>query len=166
MSEFVEQTKTLVGALGWDLFREMRGRLAETTSTSDEERTALAPDLRFSCRGEGFAAEMELGPTGDFLVLEGSKARIRETSSIPRATRALRQRLIDAGVMRPGGDNLIFSSDYSFSSASAAAATVIGASVNGRILWKLADGRSYDDWEANQASVLVAGTTSTDRSGA
>lgn len=165
MSEFVEQTKTLVGALGWDLFREMRGRLAETTSTSDDERPGLGSDLRFSCRGEGFAAEMELGPTGDFLVLEGSKARIRETSSIPRATRALRQRLIDAGVMRPGGDNLIFSSDYSFSSASAAAATVIGASVNGRILWKLPDGRSYDDWEANQASVLVAGTTSTNRSG-
>jgi hypothetical protein len=29
-----------------------------------------------------------------------------------------------------------------------AAATVIGASANGRILWKLADGRCYADWEA------------------
>jgi hypothetical protein len=27
--EFVDQTKTLVGALGWDLFHEMRGRPAE-----------------------------------------------------------------------------------------------------------------------------------------
>lgn len=26
MAEFVDQTKTLVGALGWDLFREVRGR--------------------------------------------------------------------------------------------------------------------------------------------
>ena len=26
MDEFVDQTKTLVGALGWDVFREMRGR--------------------------------------------------------------------------------------------------------------------------------------------
>jgi hypothetical protein len=29
MEEFVDQTKTLVGALGWDLFREVRGRLTE-----------------------------------------------------------------------------------------------------------------------------------------
>jgi hypothetical protein len=32
MEEFVDQTKTLVGALGWDLFREMRGRLTEPTA--------------------------------------------------------------------------------------------------------------------------------------
>ncbi|MFU8779338.1 MAG: GIY-YIG nuclease family protein, partial [Roseovarius sp.] len=29
MDEFVDQTKTLVGALGWDLFREVRGRAPE-----------------------------------------------------------------------------------------------------------------------------------------
>lgn len=43
---------------------------------------------------------------------------------------------------------LLFASDYSFTSASAAAAAVIGASANGRISWKLADGRCYADWEA------------------
>ncbi len=46
----------------------------------------------------------------------------------------------------------MFSSDYSFTSASAAAATIIGASANGRILWKLPDGRTYADWEADQDS--------------
>nr|WP_318272807.1 DUF4357 domain-containing protein [Paracoccus saliphilus] len=43
---------------------------------------------------------------------------------------------------------MVFASDYSFTSASATAATVIGASANGRILWKIADGRYYADWEA------------------
>ena len=28
---------------------------------------------------------------------------------------------------------------------------VIGASANGRVLWKLADGRCYADWEAEGA---------------
>ena len=161
MDEFVDQTKTLVGALGWDLFREMRGRLTEATAEIDAHSEHPSPDLRFFFRGDGFAAEMALGASGDFVVLAGAKARVRETSSIPRATKALRQTLIGSGVLKPEGDFLNFTSDYSFSSASAAAATVIGASANGRILWKLLDGRTYADWEAAQGSSPEAGTDHT-----
>ena len=93
---------------------------------------------------------MHLGASGDFVVLAGSKARVRTTTTIPRGTTALRRTLLDTGVLREDSDFLLFTSDYSFSSASAAAATVIGASANGRILWKLPDGRTYADWEANQ----------------
>lgn len=161
MDEFVDQTKTLVGALGWDLFREMRGRLTEPTTNTDARSTPPSSELRFFFRGDGFAAEMALGASGDFVVLAGSKARVRETSSIPRATKALRQTLLDSGVLRLEGAFLIFTSDYSFSSASAAAAAVIGASANGRILWKLPDGRTYADWEAGQGSSPETGTDHT-----
>lgn len=151
MDEFVDQTKTLVGALGWDLFREMRGRPAEAAQAPRPAFEATSSDgLRFFFRGEGFAAEMHLGASGDFVVLAGSKARVRTTTTIPRGTTALRRTLLDTGVLREDSDFLLFTSDYSFSSASAAAATVIGASANGRILWKLPDGRTYADWEANQ----------------
>ena len=54
------------------------------------------------------------------------------------------------GVLREEGDFLVFASAYSFTSASSAAAAVIGASANGRILWKLPDGRNYADWESSQ----------------
>ena len=100
---------------------------------------------------------MELGPSGDFVVMSGSKARVRTTTTIPRGTTALRGILLDKGVLQQEGDFLVFTSDYSFSSASAAAATVIGASANGRILWKLPDGRSYAEWEAAQDNDPVAG---------
>lgn len=149
MDEFVDQTKTLVGALGWDLFREMRGRPVDAAQLPNEE-TLVPEGLRFFFRGEGFAAEMMLGPSGDFVILSGSKARVRTTATIPRGTIALRGMLIDKGVLSQVGDFIIFTSDYSFSSASAAAATVIGASANGRILWKLPDGRTYAEWEENQ----------------
>lgn len=86
----------------------------------------------------------------DFVVAAGSKARVRTTRTIPRGTVTLRNTLIEKGVLREEGDFLIFTSDYSFTSASAAAATVIGASANGRILWKLPDGRTYADWETSQ----------------
>lgn len=156
MDEFVDQTKTLVGALGWDLFRQIRGRVAEAMPV--DHALSEAPPVgspRFFFRGEGFAAEMELGPSGDFVVRSGSKARVRTTTTIPRGTTALRNTLLDKGVLRQEGDFLVFTSDYSFSSASAAAATVIGASANGRILWKLPDGRTYADWEANQDNAPV-----------
>jgi hypothetical protein len=149
MDEFVDQTKTLVGALGWDLFREVRGRPASTNGAARIAPTSSS-GLRFFFRGEGFAAEMELGASGEFVVLAGSRARVRTTTTIPRGTTALRKTLLDSGVLKQEEDFLVFTSDYSFPSASAAAATVIGASANGRILWKLPDGTAYSDWEADQ----------------
>ena len=106
-------------------------------------------DLQFFFRGQGFSAEMKLSSSGDFVVLAGSKARAKTTATIPRGTLALRKTLMETGVLQEDGDFLKFANDYSFSSASAAAATVIGASANGRILWKLPDGRTYGDWESN-----------------
>lgn len=150
MDEFVDQTKTLVGALGWDLFREIRGRAPEQMPDQLLPTTEAHASPCFFFRGEGFAAEMEIGPSGDFVITAESKARVRTTRTIPRGTATLRNTLIEKGVLREEGDFLIFTSDYSFTSASAAAATVIGASANGRILWKLPDGRTYADWEASQ----------------
>jgi hypothetical protein len=91
---------------------------------------------------------MMISQSGDFVVKAGSKARARTTPTIPKGTLALRDTLLKSGVLRVDASMLVFASDYSFTSASAAAATVIGASANGRILWKLADGRCYADWEA------------------
>jgi hypothetical protein len=149
MDEFVDQSKTLSGALGWDLFRDMRGQAAEAMPVDhvfSEDAPVGSP--RFFFRGKGFAAEMELGPSGDIVVKSGSKARVRTTTTIPRGTTNLRSTMLDKGVLRQEADSLVFTSDYSFPSASAAAAAVIGASANGRILWKLPDGRTYADWEA------------------
>lgn len=152
MDEFVDQTKTLVGALGWDLFREIRGRASDQMFDRDPPKPQTTQSPCFFFRGEGFAAEMEIGTSGDFVVKGGSKARVRTTRTIPRGTTAIRNILLEKGVLREEGDFLVFSSDYSFTSASAAAATIIGASANGRILWKLPDGRTYADWEADQDS--------------
>lgn len=152
MDEFVDQTKTLVGALGWDLFREVKGRPAEPGSDQlvSSKRPPASP--RFFLRGGGFAAEMEVGPSGDFIVSAGAKARIRTTPTIPKGTVRLRNALVENGVLREEGEFLIFTTSYSFSSVSAAAAVIQGAAANGRILWKLPDGRTYADWEADPGS--------------
>ena len=152
MDEFVDQTKTLVGALGWDLFREVRGRAPEQVVERELPTVDINDSPRFFFRGDGFAAEMEIGPSGDFVVTAGSKGRVRTTRTIPRGTVTLRNTLVEKGVLQQEGDFLVFTSAYSFTSASSAAAVVIGASANGRILWKLPDGRTYADWEASQGN--------------
>ncbi|MBW7057826.1 GIY-YIG nuclease family protein [Paracoccus bogoriensis] len=147
MDEFVDQTKTLIGALGWDLFRELRGRAPEAAPVpAAVSRSDTAEDLRFFFRGEGFAAEMKLGASGEFVVLAGSRARVRTTPTIPRGTAAMRRTLMETGVLREEGEFLLFTADYSFPSASAAAATVIGASANGRILWMRACRQGCSTW--------------------
>ena len=55
-------------------------------------------------------------------------ARVKATSTIPRGTVALRKTLLESGVLRERGYYMVFTSDYRFSSPSATAATVIGAS--------------------------------------
>ncbi|MCA3559943.1 MAG: GIY-YIG nuclease family protein [Aestuariivirga sp.] len=151
MDEFVDQTKTLVGALGWDLFREMKGRPPEIPGqTANVSEPATDRPAMFTFIGEGYAAKMMVGSSGEFVVTEGSKARARTTRTVPRGTLALRETLLERGVLRRDGDFLVFTSSYSFSSPSSAASAVIGASANGRILWKLPDGHTYSEWEAGQ----------------
>jgi hypothetical protein len=62
----------------------------------------------------------------------------------------MRQMLQERGVLKATQDHLIFETEYTFSSPSAAAAVVTGASANGRVVWKLPDGGTYADWEDAQ----------------
>jgi hypothetical protein len=163
MDEFIDQTKTLVGALGWDLFKVVRGPVAPAAQAAEASPSpSPAAAERFSFRGEGFDAEMKIGPSGEIIVTSGSKARLRTTPTIPNGTVAMRQMLQDRGVLKPMQAHLVFETEYTFSSPSAAAAVVTGASANGRIVWKLPDGRTYADWEDAQnrgtdTSTLVSG---------
>ncbi len=153
MDEFVDQTKTLVGALGWDLFRKMKGHAQEVSSPAmNVAQQADAVSAVFTFIGEGYAAKMVVGSSGEFVVTEGSKARARTTPTVPKGTVLLRETLLEKGVLRRDGDFLVFTSSYSFPSPSSAASAVIGASANGRILWKLPDGQTYAEWEAGQES--------------
>ena len=163
MDEFIDQTKTLVGALGWDLFKVVRGPVAPAAQAAEASPSpSPAAAERFSFRGEGFDAEMKIGASGEIIVTSGSKARLRTTPTIPKGTVAMRQMLQDRGVLKPMQDHLVFETEYAFSSPSAAAAVVTGASANGRVVWKLPDGRTYADWEDAQnrgtdISTLVSG---------
>lgn len=142
MEEFIDQTKTLSGALGFDVFK---------VSTFPMLRHNHDAKNCFAMSGRGYSARMKLAADGEFLVLEGSVARATENASLSAGVRVTRNLLIERGILTEAQGGLTFVSDQTFPSATAAASVVYGGSVNGRAVWRTAAGISYGDWEAENA---------------
>lgn len=149
MEEFIEQTKTLVSSLGWDLFRDIQGR---SPQRPEEVEIGRRRTPMFYFRGEKYSAEMIIDLSGNFVVLEGSIARINISKTLPQGISRLRDNLVEKGVLVHQNNALVFASNYSFSSVSTAAASVKGANTNGRTAWKLEDGKTtYAEWEEGES---------------
>lgn len=79
-----------------------------------------------------------------FVVLSGSQAMLEEQPSAAihaRGVVELRAELIERGVIKSEGSELIFTQDYSFSSPSFASSVILGRASNGRTEWKDKQGR-------------------------
>ena len=75
---------------------------------------------------------------------------------MPEGVTSLRTALLQKDVLIEKTGALILTTDYIFRSVTAAAAMVVGASINGRTSWKLADGTTFADWESAPGGVAVA----------
>ena len=147
MCRFVAEAKILVGVLGCDIFRADRVNTAESATSQgdiDSGRSAVS----FGFGGKEYDASMRLSDDDRFIVEAGSKARKVLTPTAPAAVRNLRDSLVGTGDLREQDGSLVFASDCIFSSVSAAAGVVSGASVNGRTAWKNDAGQTYGEWEA------------------
>ncbi len=74
--------------------------------------------------------------TEGFVVCEDSEVAQNAVPSLSKGIEALRQKLIDSGVMKIEGDHYRVTQNYSFSSPSTAASVVLGRTANGRTIWK------------------------------
>jgi hypothetical protein len=151
MDEMRAQISLLLGALGVPLFEAVRSKPSGSEYERDLEQ------MSFRLRGEGFEAECRI-TNGQYVVLEGSTARARETASLTKSSAAKRASLRDKGVLVLDGSSLRFSQDYAFGSPSGAAEVVCGKSMNGRTAWKLPDGRTLAD--VQDGSSDLSGTRS------
>lgn len=90
-------------------------------------------------KAKGIEAKGSETPEG-FLVRSGSGVAKSESASCHTYLRDLRAALLNNGVLKPVGDNYVFTQDYAFNSPSTAAGVVQGRSANGRVDWKTEDG--------------------------
>ena len=94
---------------------------------------------RLYLKGKGLTATGYDSPAG-FVVLRGSEAVIDFVPSAHKYALALRNTLIDRGVLALQQDRYLFTQDYTFDSPSGAAQVIQGRTANGRIEWKDATG--------------------------
>ncbi len=129
MSEFFENLKTLMGTLGYRLF--------DPAETARRE-----PADRYFLRGaRGADAQAKVTDDDSVVVQQGSRAAGRDVPSTPASVIKNRDILVEDGILVRDGESFVFQSDYTFSSASAAASLVLGRSANGLTEWIDAEGR-------------------------
>ncbi len=75
---------------------------------------------------------------------------------MPEGVASLRSTLLEKNILIEIDGVLILTTDYIFRSVTAAAAMVVGASINGRTAWKLAKGTTFADWESAQGGTAAA----------
>ena len=130
---------------------------------------ALLTDLMASDAGVSFELESARHGLGanalengeSFTVKKGSQARI-DWSGQPHSYQQLREELMASGqlVSSEDGMHLVFANDVQFRSPSAASATVLGRTDNGRTSWRLkGTSITYAAWQDN----LPAGQPATGR---
>jgi hypothetical protein len=148
MDIFIEHAAMVLPVLGCDLFRKRSQTMSAPTAEPVSGVDSALPVFAFSTGGASATArEAEDG----FVVLSGSTARRTPSETFPAGYRALRDKLTEAGqlVACPSPDLVLFASDVTFTSPSAAASIIAARSASGPLEWKLAGtGQSYRDWRA------------------
>lgn len=145
METFLENVRLLLPTLGVNVFAG-----SETAKTEAPAGPVL--DLRWEdARAECFVRD------GQFVVREGSTARVVEVDSLGAWVRTLRSQLKENGVLVAETRGLLrFSQDYAFDSPSAAAGVVTGTGLNGRAHWReRTTGLSYKEWLEKQVGATA-----------
>ena len=155
MAFFIEQIRIILPVLGFDFLRDRQKLAAQVHQSTETDPDAVTFAMELPKHGiTAEAREID----GEFIVLEGSKARDGWVSgSSYTSYRPLYEQLTEDGILKPDAAGVVrFSQDQPFSSPSAAAAVVSGRSANGRIVWVEKKSRkTYGDWQSEQLEQLT-----------
>lgn len=144
---FLDDMLLCLPVLGCNYFESGAEVVARETQAGDSELLFL--------RGKGIEAQGKQVAAG-FAVLKGSTAVgddkvVASFAQHVPAMKAARDLLIEQGLLAPSGEHFVLTEDYVFSSPSTAAGVLFGRSANGRIDWKLADGRTLKEVQEAEA---------------
>jgi len=142
MEEFISQSRLLLATLGYSIFEPDRKEI----ELDDNKSASEAPVFQYS--GKGFDAKLDVDiENGLFVVRAGSRARKEEAGALQPTYKKLRNQLLSDRVLLEEGDSLLFHRSHGFPAITAAAQVVSGQTVNGRVMWKTAENKSFKDWQ-------------------
>jgi hypothetical protein len=133
METFLDNIKIVLPTLGYDL-------LVDPLNNREKKNLTFTLDIG------GLKAKGYLSNNG-FVVTKGSITSLELKDSLSMSYKNLRENLVEKEIITLDGNNYKFIKDYEFSSSSAAAATIVGYSINGRVSWKDEKGRTLKQLE-------------------
>ncbi|MCP4219611.1 MAG: GIY-YIG nuclease family protein [bacterium] len=136
MDTYLDNLQIILPTLGFNLLKKA-GNIPR-----DKQR-----DFHLDCAG--IKASGRISNSG-FTVFKGSRAKGEHTTSLGKSYLRLREKLKSTGLLDEREDQLVFKSNYEFSSPSAAAAVIFGYNANGLTAWKNAEGKSLKDAESEE----------------
>jgi len=142
MGEFIENTRMVLGVLGYPILEPLLKASDSQTPTSGSE--AAFSDLVFSVNN--VVACGALTDEG-FVIKKNSQFSTTNSESLARKLVAQKERYLAVGVLVAAGDVLISTEDILMTSSSYAAAIVAGTSRSGPQSWKSRDGRYLKELE-------------------
>lgn len=129
---YFENIQFLISVLGFSIFQS----IPKQRSSSE----------LFYCKGENADAKGTLLESGEFIVYKDSIARQRETPALHNFTRLLRKQLESEGILKKQDENtLIFTSDYIFTTPSAASGVIKATPSNGWTSWVSESGKTLSE---------------------
>ena len=149
MEGFIETLMMVLPAIRIDAFLNKKRSVAPAKPL---EPVKASPLFQFSVTRHGVAATATL-KDGEMIVLKGSDVRPEWVGDRKHNSHyfKLHDELVANGTIGREGGKGILTSDYAFSSPSAAAAVVAGRSANGRTSWvNVQTGQTYAEWEEAQ----------------
>ncbi len=135
--------RVLLSVLGFPLFEPVAGSLAAESAGTP----SVSPQRLYWCRGADGAEGRGCYQPDGFAVLKGSLFRKSEVNSLHEASRLVRKRLLESGVLADAGKVYELREDFLFLSPSAAACAVLGRPANGWEEWKNEQGVTLDSAE-------------------
>jgi hypothetical protein len=139
--KFYDNVRLLVPFLGYDIFA------GAPIDEKWRQHLDIPPD-EYLCGNKRVLARGMLLGDGKMRVLGGSTAESQDRESFAgHSYQKLKEQLIALKRLIPDGQFFKFDADYDFDSPSAAAAVILGRSANGRVEWKMKDGRTLSERE-------------------
>lgn len=134
---FLEDVILCLPLLGYNFFEPLQQRVATQTT-------------QLFLKAKGIEAKGFESSEG-FVVQSGSQVFLDEAPSIQSFLHEMREALVKEGVLKLSNGHYVMTQDYTFPSPSNAAGVVMGASANGRWLWKTTNGRSLKELQEEMA---------------
>lgn len=148
MEEFLRNLAVVLPVAGLDMLKPQPSAVLRGETLGEAEAHG---EVQFELLYKGEVLATAIEEDGEFIVLEGAKARDRGAKA---RRNILKQRLIEQGVLVPDGKTAMrFSRPHAFRTPSGASDVVLDYSSNGRKEWKVkGTNQTYHDWQEAQAA--------------